>query len=287
MNYLITGATGQLGSEWVRYFKQNQIPFTGYGSAQLDITNRDAVKRIMDEDKPNVVINCAAYTNVDRAEEEQEKAFLVNKTGVKHLAEVCNQFGAFLIHYSTDYVFPGKIEDRETYPDGYPETATANPGNQYGKSKRAGEIVLENSSANWLLIRVSWLCGASGRNFVKTMLKLSEQRERIDVVHDQFGSPSFTFDVVEKSVQLLQKEVTGIYHISSRGELSWADFAREIFQLAGKSAEVHNISSSEFPVAAKRPYFSLLSNKKLIQAGLEPANRKKELNQLIQQIQLS
>ncbi len=287
MKYLVTGASGQLGSEWLRYFRENQIPFTGYNSAQFDITDKYSAEQIIDEDKPDVVINCAAYTKVDQAESEPDKAFLVNETGVKNLAEACSKRGINLIHYSTDYVFSGAKKDRERYPDGYPEDAPSDPINIYGKSKRAGEIVLENSSANWLLIRVSWLCGASGSNFVKTMLMLSEARDRIDVVSDQTGSPSFTFDVVEKTIQLMQKELTGIFHVSSRGEISWADFAREIFELSGKTTDVQNISSSEFPVAAKRPSFSLLSNQKIISAGLKPADRREALKRLLQQIKLS
>ncbi len=284
MKYLITGASGQLGSEWVRYFSDQQISFSGFNSSQLDITDREAVRRTFQREKPDVAINCAAYTKVDQAEKDPEKAFLVNETGVQNLVEACSEFGSFLIQYSTDYVFPGKKNDREKYPSGYPEDAVADPINTYGKSKRAGEIIIENSTIDWLIIRVSWLCGAEGSNFVKTMLRLAQDREKIDVVADQTGSPTFVPDVVEKSFELIQKKKTGIYHISSKGEISWADFAEKIFKVTGISVEVNRIPSSQFPVLAKRPSYSLLSTKKIEKAGLQPIDWENGLTKLLQKL---
>jgi dTDP-4-dehydrorhamnose reductase len=284
MKYLITGASGQLGSEWVRYFNDQQISFSGHNSTQLDITDKGAVRDAMQREKPDVVINCAAYTKVDQAEKDPDKAFLVNETGVQNLVEACSEFGPFLIHYSTDYVFPGKKKDRKKYPDGYPEDAAADPINIYGKSKRAGEIIIENSTIDRLMIRVSWLCGAEGSNFVKTMLRLAQDREKIDVVDDQTGSPSFVFDVVEKSFELLQKKKTGVYHISSKGEISWAEFAEKIFKLTEMNVEVNRIPSSQFPVLAERPGYSLLSTKKIEKEGLQPIDWETGLIKLLQKL---
>lgn len=284
MKYLITGASGQLGSEWVKYLSDHQISFSGFTSSQLDITDREALRRTFHREKPDVVINCAAYTKVDQAEKEPEKAFLVNETGVKNLVNACSESGTFLIHYSTDYVFSGKNEDREIFPGGYSEEAATNPVNTYGKSKRAGEIIIEKGKLNWLLIRVSWLCGTVGSNFVKTMLRLSKDREKIDVVDDQTGSPTFVFDVVKKSFELIEKKKTGIYHISSKGEISWADFAEKIFDLSGKSVDVNRIPSSQFPVLAERPSYSLLSTKKIEDNGLKPIEWEAGLKNLLQKL---
>ncbi len=268
MRFLITGANGQLGSEWIHFLRDKKKSYTAYGSDQLNITNRARVLDVLERDKPDVVVNCAAYTRVDEAEEKADLALLVNRDGVKNLADCCNLIQAFMIHYSTDYVFPGLSEDQFKYPDGYPENAGRLPVNAYGRSKLAGEKILEEGDfQNWLLIRVAWLCGEYGSNFVKTMLRLSAERKEIGVVDDQLGSPSFTFDVVEKTCFLLENNKSGVYHVSGQGLISWADFAESIFQKAGTETIVKRISSNQFPQKAKRPAFSYLSTKKLQQTN--------------------
>ncbi|MCC5906256.1 MAG: dTDP-4-dehydrorhamnose reductase [Balneolaceae bacterium] len=284
MKYLVTGAGGQLGREWVDFLKNQKVPFSDFSSVDLDITDLQQVKTVMSREKPDILINCAAYTRVDDAEANREKAFLVNETGVKILTDSCMEIGAKLVHYSTDYVFPGHQNDRNTYPDGYSENGPIGPVNVYGESKRAGERVLEKSAADWLLVRVSWLCGRYGKNFVKTMIKLSAERDQLNVVDDQIGSPTYTFDVVEKTWFLLQKEVSGTFHLASKGAVTWAGFAEEIFRQRGVDIRMNRVSSDEFKTAAKRPSFSLLSTRKAEEYGLQMIEWKSGLGRLLRQI---
>lgn len=282
MKYLITGAGGQLGTEWKRWCEQRDSDFVAYGSSELDITDRKTVQMTLKKEQPDVVINCAAYTKVDDAEEFPEKAFEVNEYGVMNLAEACAIYNIKLVHYSTDYVFPGRAEDRQRYPDGYPEDADTAPVNVYGASKRGGEQQLMRKAGEWLLIRVSWLCGPGGKNFINTMLNMSDNRDTLQVVDDQMGSPSFTFDVVDKTVRLLDDRQEGIFHISSKGLISWADFAGEIFRESGKRVTVERVSSDHFPAKAVRPAFSYLSNSKAEDSGLRVLDWKSGLSDFLQ-----
>jgi dTDP-4-dehydrorhamnose reductase len=269
MKYLISGAGGQLGREWVRYLNESAEAdeYIALDRSRFDITDRNTVKNVLRNEHPDILINCAAFTNVDGAEKERKKADLVNHIAVRNLAEECAAAGVKMVHYSTDYVFPGKREDEQTYPDGYPEDAQTNPVNVYGKSKLAGEQALKQYGGNYLLIRVSWLCGSDGKNFLKTMLKLGKERDELSVVDDQTGSPTFTFDVVAKTRWLLSNNRSGTYHISSEGKITWADFAEEIFDQAGLKVAVNRVTSREFKTVAKRPAFSLLSNRKINDEG--------------------
>lgn len=284
IKFLVTGATGQLGREWVLYLEKNHCFYSAFSSVDLDITDKEAVASVLKSEHPDVVINCAAYTDVDGAESETEKAFFVNETGVINLTECCENLDIKLVHYSTDYVFPGKKEDRNQYPGGYPEEAKTDPVNTYGKSKEAGEKILKNAGCDWLLIRVAWLCGRFGSNFVKTMLRLGSGKKEISVIDDQTGSPSFAFDVVEKSHQLIKAEQRGVFHLNCKGEISWANFAEEIFQTRGMSVKINRITSDEYPFVAKRPFFSLLSIQKAEAAGLVILEWKGGLHRLLEQI---
>lgn len=284
MKFLVTGATGQLGREWVRFLREHQFPFNAFSSTELDITDRKNVDLKLSEVRPDILINCAAYTNVDGAESESQKAFEVNETGIKNLAEACESVNAKFIHYSTDYVFRGSKDDQDKYPNGYPENAETDPINTYGKSKEAGEKVLQHSECNWLLIRVSWLCGQYGSNFVKTMLRLGHERDELSVVDDQIGCPSLAFDVVEKTCRLLHKNRTGTFHVSCSGKISWADFAEEIFHQKNLAVQVNRIFTEEYPFKAERPAFSLLSNKKAESEGLRILPWKEGLKHLLEQL---
>ena len=286
MSYLITGAGGQLGTEWINYLQQSSIDYVAFGFAEMDITDRVVVNQKISDIKPNVIINCAAYTNVDQAEEDVEKAFLVNRVGVQNICDAAKTVGAKVVHYSTDYVFSGSADDAISFPDGYPESALVSPQNVYGKSKLEGEQVLCKSDLDFLLIRVSWLCAPEGKNFVNTMLRLGSERDLLTVVDDQIGSPTYTFDLVEKTVKLLRQKESGLFHVSCSGKLSWADFAEEIFRMSGLKTTVKRVSSSEFKTKAKRPAFSLLSKEKIIDLGLEPLDWKSGLKQLLMKKEL-
>lgn len=285
MKFLITGASGQLGQEWEKFLTERGATFTAYSSSRLDITNPRQIKEIMKADQPDIVLNCAAWTDVDGAEREKERAFEVNSKGVSLLAAACRQTGAKLVHYSTDYVFGGDAEDEVAYPDGYPEDAPIDPVNVYGESKAEGEKAIREQMEDYLILRVSWLCGARGKNFVKTMLKLADTRSEVSVVSDQVGSPAFAIDVVMKSMKLLENEQIGTFHCSSEGKISWADFAEAIFTFSGKQTAVKRISTAEYKTDAKRPEFSLLSKQKLKLAGLQPLNWQLGLRALLRELE--
>ncbi len=262
MKYLILGANGQLGKEWSRFLDHTNYDYDALGSSELDITDFNAVEKILTELKPNVIFNCAANTNVDQAEEDREQANLINHLAAENLAKLCAEQAIKLVHYSTDYVFSGTEEDRATYPEGYTENAQTDPVNYYGLSKLKGEQAIQQSEVEHLILRVSWLCGAYGNNFVKTMLRLGQERDSLSVVNDQFGTPTFCVDVVEQTMKLLEKDARGIFHLGSEGMITWFDFAKQIFELSGVEVDVKEVSSSEFKTKAKRPHFSKLNIKK-------------------------
>lgn len=255
---LLIGQQGQLGTEWRYLFEQRQIPFEGTDSSQLDITDRQAVDRIFEEVSPDYVINCAAYTAVDKAEDEQDEAMKVNRDGVRHLAEAAARQNAMLIHYSTDYIFAGRQEDQNTYPRGYHEKAPVEPVNFYGRSKYEGEEEIRKACEKHIIMRTSWLNGVFGHNFIKTMVKLSRTKDEIKVVNDQFGSPAFTSNIVRNTIALMQHGFQGTIHLSSGGLINWYEFASEVMRLTGANTKVSPVSTEEFGAKAPRPYFSKL-----------------------------
>lgn len=263
MKVLITGAGGQLGQEWVHFCTDHSIPFKAFDSTSLDITDKESVKKNCLEFSPDVFVNCAAYTKVDQAEEESELAEKINATALQGISEICCEMGIKLVHYSTDYVFAGSYSDQEKVPQGYPEDFETHPVNVYGATKRKGEEAIIKSGCDFLLLRVSWLCGQFGNNFVKTMLRLGLERDKLTVVNDQFGSPTFADQVVAQSFQLLLREEMGIFHLSSEGITTWYEFAKEIFAQRELDVEVIPVASSEFKTKAVRPYFSKLSTQKI------------------------
>lgn len=263
MRLLISGAGGQLGQEWVQFCERNSIDFSAYSSNELNILDKDNIKDVFQKVSPDILINCAAYTKVDQAEDDFQLANLVNSEALKVLSEQCLIHHTKLVHYSTDYVFAGTKEDQEKVPDGYPEDFKTNPINVYGATKRKGELAIIESGCEFLILRVSWLCGKFGSNFVKTMIRLSTEREELNVVNDQFGSPTFADQVVEQSFELIKQNEKGFFHLSSEGLTTWFEFAKEIFRLKQIEIKVNPVDSSTFKTKAKRPSFSKLNTKKI------------------------
>lgn len=254
MKICLTGASGQLGSEWVARHPEIQA----FGTDHVDLTQPNTFESLLGRGVPDVVINCAAYTKVDRAEEESELAHRVNAAGVGELARWCKAHGIRLVHYSTDYVFEGAPEDQDRWPKGYPEDAPIAPLSVYGRSKALGEKEFRESGCDGLILRVAWLCGAHGHNFVKTIRRLCGERDQISVVDDQIGCPAFCADVVAQTMQLLQSGASGTFHLGSRGICSWHEFAEAIRDLSGLGCQIRPIPTTEYPTPARRPHYSKL-----------------------------
>ncbi len=266
MKAILLGASGQLGKEWQRIIDKDysdEIELLSYTSSELDITHYQEVSDEFREQKPGVVINCAAFTDVDGSEDHKKRARKVNMEAPLYLAELSQQLEFKLVHYSTDYVFPGTKLNKKEFPEGYPEDHPADPVNWYGKTKWEGEQAIRQTAENHLIIRVSWLCGQYGSNFVKTMLRLGKEREELQVVDDQWGSPTFAENVVENCLNLLGKDIIGTYHITSKGLISWYDLAKAIFELSNTNVSLEAVDSDAFPTRAERPYFSKLSTHKI------------------------
>jgi dTDP-4-dehydrorhamnose reductase len=241
---IIFGANGMLGNDLCKFFPDS----IKFGHKDVDITDLDKVTDTLAEIRPDVVINAAAYTNVDGCEDEQEIAFVTNGEGPGYLAKACAESGAVLVHYSTDYVFDGSKKE-------YFESDTTNPINIYGKSKLLGEKRISDQMEDFRIIRTSWLFGLKGNNFVNTMLELSGKMETVKVVNDQFGKPTYTSDLACKTLEIIDK-VPGIYHITNEGVCSWYEFSSAIID------NVSPCSSAEFPRKARRPKYSILANSK-------------------------
>mgnify|MGYP006287546181 CR=1 FL=1 len=264
MKIVLTGASGQLGQEWKQWAETwQEVILCPYTSSQLDITDREQLSSELHEQQPDVVVNCAAYTDVDGAEEKKELAHRVNAEAVSHLADLSVELDFKLVHFSTDYVFAGRREDRSQCPDGYPEDYPADPINWYGQTKWEGEQAIRQSTENYLILRLSWVCGPFGSNFVKTMLRLGSERDELQVVNDQWGSPTYTENIVANSWELLKKGSSGTFHITSKGMITWYDFAEAIFELSDIDVKIEPVTSDNFPTKAERPHFSKLSTQKL------------------------
>lgn len=260
---LVTGASGQLGRDVCRELRRREIECLGTASSDMDLTDREAVCRRVREYRPDAVIHCAAYTAVDRAEEEPERAFAVNERGTRNLVEGCKETGAKLLYISTDYVFSGEgTEPHETDdPTG--------PLNVYGKSKLAGEQAVREALEKYFIVRTSWVFGPHGNNFVKAMLRLGQTRPAVEVVSDQIGSPTYTKDLAPLLCGMVQTNRYGTYHATNEGFCSWAEFAKAIFEAGGRQVQVNEILSAQYRCAkATRPLNSRLSKQSLSEAGL-------------------
>ncbi|MGG4000406.1 dTDP-4-dehydrorhamnose reductase [Anoxybacillus kestanbolensis] len=254
MKVVVTGAKGQLGTDVVHLLADRGYEVYGYGREELDITNFDQVKQVITEIRPDVVIHAAAYTKVDLAESEPDQAFLINAYGTRNVAVVSEAVGAKLVHISTDYVFDGMA----TTP--YNEFAPTNPLSIYGKSKLAGEQFVRDLHSKFFIVRTSWVYGKHGNNFVKTMLKLAQERNELMVVHDQVGCPTYTVDLANCILELIQTEKYGVYHVSNSGHCSWYEFAKAIFEEAGIKVKVNPCTTKDFPRPAPRPAYSVFEH---------------------------
>lgn len=264
MNVLVTGANGQLGNELrlraasfpnIHFILTDVSEQAGSETVYLDITNPDAVKIIAESEQVDVIVNCAAYTNVDKAEDDVAFAQLLNSTAVKNLAVAAKAVDASLIHISTDYVFSGKACRPVC------ETDEPDPQSVYGATKLAGEKAVADSGCKAIIIRTAWLYSPFGKNFVKTMLRLTEQNSSIKVVCDQVGTPTYAGDLADVILGIIsgdQLDKTGIYHFSDEGAISWYDFAQAILELSGNECSIAPCKSGEFPAKASRPHYSVL-----------------------------
>ena len=261
MKILVTGASGQLGYDVCRELTARGIENRGVSSNDLDITDREAVFAFMGEYRPDAVIHCAAYTAVDRAEDEQERCWAANVDGTFYLASACRELDIPMLYISTDYVFPGTGEEY------YRTDSPAAPLNVYGRSKLAGELAVRSLLDKFFIVRISWVFGHNGGNFVKTMLRLAETRQEVTVVCDQIGSPTYTADLAPLLCDMIVTDRYGTYHATNDGICSWAEFAAEIFRLAGRDTKVIPIPTSEYPTRARRPLNSRMDLSSLDEAG--------------------
>lgn len=257
---LVTGATGQLGSE-LKVLSENyaQYEWIFADRTQVSLDNLDVLKKQLEVLSPNIILNCGAYTAVDKAETEQELANMINDLAVGIIAQYAKDYSVKLIHISTDYVFDGTSSVALT------EEAVTKPINVYGATKRAGELTCLKLNPNAIIIRTSWVYSRFGNNFVKTMQRLLQERDTISVVNDQIGSPTYAADLAQVMMDIVtaQEWIAGMYHYSNEGEISWYEFVLAIQEIGGYSCEVNGIPSSAYPTPAKRPAFSLLDKSKI------------------------
>lgn len=259
---LVTGSDGQLGHDVVGRLQELGIEVIGASRNEFDITDKEQTKEAISRINPDVIVHCAAYTAVDKAEDEKEMCYAVNVDGTRNIAEAAQAIDAKMAYISTDYVFDG------TGVEPHSEDEKTNPINYYGYTKEQGEKIVRERLEKHFIIRTSWVYGKNGNNFVKTMLKLAESKNEINVVNDQIGAPTYTRDLAVLITDLIQTTEYGIYHGVNEGYCSWYDFAKAIFEKAEVNIKVNPISSTEYPTKAKRPMNSRLSTVNLNKAGL-------------------
>lgn len=261
MRVLVTGVKGQLGYDVVRCLEDRNIETIGADITEFDITKFEQTRKYILESKPDAVIHCSAYTAVDKAEDEIEQCTAVNAEGTKNIASVCKEIDVKMIYISTDYVFPG------TGTHFYEVDDPTGPINVYGKTKLQGEKYVQDILLKYFIVRTSWVFGKNGNNFVRTMLRLGAERDNINVVADQVGSPTYTKDLAKLLCDMAVTDKYGIYHASNEGICSWAEFAQEIMIQANLKAKVNFINTSDYPTKARRPFNSRLSKESLVNGG--------------------
>lgn len=264
MKVLVTGYKGQLGYDVVNELEKRGHEAIGVDVEEMDITDAAVVKRVITDTAPDAVIHCAAYTAVDAAEDQEELCRKVNAFGTENIAKVCGDLDIKMMYISTDYVFDGQGE-RPWEPDD-----PRDPMNVYGQTKYEGELAVEKHVKKFFLVRIAWVFGVNGKNFIKTMLRLGEERGEVGVVADQIGSPTYTYDLARLLADMIETEHYGRYHATNEGLCSWYEFAVEIFRQAGMDqVKVNPLTSDQFPAKAKRPMNSRMSKEKLDEKGFQ------------------
>lgn len=270
MRIAVTGKQGQVVSALLEQSPQAGVEIVAVGRPELDLADRASIRRVLSEIKPDTIVSAAAYTAVDKAESEEALAFVVNAEGPTVIAEVAKELGVPVVHLSTDYVFPGDKQDA------YVETDATGPVSAYGRSKLAGEVGVAAANPNHAILRTAWVYSPFGANFVKTMLRLAETRDALNVVADQHGTPTSALDIADAVIAIAKRlstdpdmKLRGVFHLTGSGEATWADFAEAIFAglqaKSGKVVSVGRITTADYPAPARRPANSLLSNDKLKQ----------------------
>ncbi len=261
MKVLVTGVKGQLGYDVVKELEERNIEAIGVDIEEMDITDSESVQQVIKGVCPDAVIHCAAYTAVDAAEDNADICTKVNVDGTRNIAQVCKELDIKMLYISTDYVFDGKGE-RAWEPED-----ERNPQSVYGQTKCDGELAVQELLDKYFIVRIAWVFGINGKNFVKTMLKLAETRNSLTVVDDQFGSPTYTYDLAKLLADMIVTDKYGIYHATNEGICSWYEFACEIFRAAGVEMEVKSVSTAEYGAKAARPANSRMSKEKLVENG--------------------
>ena len=267
MRILVTGVNGQLGHDVVNQLKSRGHHPVGVDIGEMDITDCESVADVLSNVKPDAVIHCAAWTAVDSAEDNEDKVRLVNAYGTENIAKQCKKLGCKLMYLSTDYVFDGQGN-----APWHPDCKNYKPLNVYGQTKLEGELAVSGLVDKFFIVRIAWVFGKNGNNFIKTMLRLSETHNTLRVVNDQIGTPTYTFDLARLLVDMVETEKYGYYHATNEGGyISWAEFAEAIFKTANKNVKVIPVSTKEYGVSkAVRPFNSRLDKSKLIENGFKP-----------------
>lgn len=263
MKVLVTGVKGQLGYDVVKECEKRNIEAIGVDVEEMDITDASKVEEVIKSSNVDAVIHCAAWTAVDKAEDEVELCTKVNVDGTRNIAKVCKELSIKMMYISTDYVFDGQGEQL------WNEYDQRNPLNVYGKTKYEGEMAVEELVEKRFIVRIAWVFGVNGNNFIKTMLRLGKERGAVSVVSDQIGSPTYTYDLARLLVDMIETDKYGIYHATNEGLCSWYEFACEIFKQANLEVEVTPVNSSQFPTKAKRPFNSRMSKTELDKNGFK------------------
>ena len=264
MRVFVTGVKGQLGYDVMNELEKQGLEGIGVDIDEMDITDADQVNKVIKEAAPDEVIHCAAYTAVDAAEDNEEICRKVNAQGTENIAKVCEELDIKMMYISTDYVFNGQGE-RPWEPDDERE-----PLNVYGQTKYEGELAIEEHVKKFFTVRIAWVFGVNGKNFIKTMLNLGKTHDHLTVVNDQTGSPTYTYDLARLLVDMIQTDKYGRYHATNEGLCTWYEFACEIFKQAGMDVSVAPVSSDEYPAKAKRPSNSRMDKSKLTANGFQP-----------------